>query len=314
MDAAFLRAHGVSKRFSGHVAAERLSFEVRRGEVFALLGPNGAGKTTTVRMLVGIIRPDEGRIEVLAEGATRDRLRPDRTGYLPEDRGLYQEIPILRSLVYFGRLRGLDGRAAGTRACEWLEKMGLLDRKHDRLDALSKGNQQRVQFIAAVLHRPALAILDEPFSGLDPLSQEFFLDLVRDLRNAGTTILLSSHQMDLVERVADRVLLLNHGREILSGSVADLHGRLDARPRLRVTLEHVADADVLRADADVEHIAGDGPDLRVTLRAGARTPQFLARLVTRVPMTAIGTDAPRLHDVFVRAVRDDEARIAGRMS
>jgi len=314
MDAAFLRAHGISTRFSGHVAAERLSFEVRRGEVFALLGPNGAGKTTTVRMLVGIIRPDEGRIEVPADGATFDRLRPDRTGYLPEDRGLYQEIPILRSLVYFGRLRGLDGREAGTRACEWLEKMGLLDRKHDRLDALSKGNQQRVQFIAAVLHRPALAILDEPFSGLDPLSQEFFLDLVRDLRNAGTTILLSSHQMDLVERVADRVLLLNHGREILSGSVADLHGRLDARPRLRVTLEHVADAGVLRADADVEHIAGDGPDLRVTLRAGARTPQFLARLVTRVAMTAIGTDAPRLHDVFIRAVRDDEARIAGRMS
>ena len=114
---------------------------------------------------------------------------------------------------------------ARRRACEWLERMGLLDRRDDRLDALSKGNQQRVQFIAAVLHRPALAILDEPFSGLDPLSQEFFLDLVRDLRNSGTTILLSSHQMDLVERVADRVLLLNHGREILSGSVGDLHGR-----------------------------------------------------------------------------------------
>ena len=314
MDAAFLRARGVSKRFSGHVAAERLSFEVRRGEVFALLGPNGAGKTTTVRMLVGIIRPDEGHIDVPGDGPARGRLEPDRTGYLPEDRGLYQELPILRSLVYFGRLRGLDGREAGTRACEWLEKMGLLDRKHDRLDALSKGNQQRVQFIAAVLHRPALAILDEPFSGLDPLSQEFFLDLVRDLRNAGTTILLSSHQMDLVERVADRVLLLNHGREILSGSVADLHGRLDARPRLRVTLEHVADADVLRADADVEDIACDGPDLRVTLRTGVQTPQFLARLLTRVAMTAIGTDEARLHDVFIRAVRDDEARIAGRMS
>jgi ABC-2 type transport system ATP-binding protein len=201
MDGAFLRAHGVSKRFSGHIAAEPPSFEVRRGEVFALLGPNGAGKTTTVRMLVGIIRPDEGRIEVPADGAAFDRLRADRTGYLPEDRGLYQEIPILRSLVYFGRLRGLDGREAGTRACKWLEKMGLLDRKNDRLDALSKGNQQRVQFIAAVLHRPALAILDEPFSGLDPLSQEFFLDLVRDLRNAGTTILVSSHQMDLVARI-----------------------------------------------------------------------------------------------------------------
>jgi ABC-2 type transport system ATP-binding protein len=314
MDAAFLRAHGVSKRFSGHVAAERLSFEVRRGEVFALLGPNGAGKTTTVRMLVGIIRPDEGRIEVPAEGAAGDRLRPERTGYLPEDRGLYQEVPILRSLVYFGRLRGMDGRDARRRAGAWLEKICRLARKDDRLDALSKGNQQRVQFIAAVLHRPALAILDEPFSGLDPLSQELFLDLVRGLRHAGTTILLSSHQMDLVERVADRVLLLNHGRDILSGSVAELHGRLDARSRLRVTLEHVADADVVRADADVEAVASDGPDLRVTLRAGARTPPFLARLVARVPVTAIGTVAPRLHDVFVHAVREDDARIAAEVS
>ena len=314
MESAFLRAHGVSKNFSGHVAAERLSFEVRRGEVFALLGPNGAGKTTTVRMLIGIIQPDEGHIDIPGEGPARGRLPPDRTGYLPEDRGLYQEIPILRSLVYFGRLRGLDGRDASSRACEWLERMGLLDRKNDRLDALSKGNQQRVQFIAAVLHRPALAILDEPFSGLDPLSQEFFLDLVRDLRNAGTTVLPSSHQMDLVERIADRVLLLNHGREILSGSIGELHGRLDTRPRLRVTLERAPDAELLRADPDVEDIAGDGPDLRVTLRAGAQTPPFLARVVSRVPITAIGTDAPRLHDVFVRAVRDDDARAAGRMA
>jgi len=308
MNAASVRARGVSKRFSGHVAADRVSFEVRDGEIFALLGPNGAGKTTTVRMLIGIIKPDEGRVEVAAAGAALDHLPPGRTGYLPEDRGLYQEIPILRSLVYFGRLRGLDRREAARRACEWLERMGLLDRRYDRLDALSKGNQQRVQFIAAVLHRPALAILDEPFSGLDPLSQEFFLDLVRDLKDSGTTILLSSHQMDLVERVADRVLLLNHGREILSGSVGELRGGLDARPRLRVTLEQAADAAVLRADADVEVLAGDGPELRLTLRTGVQTPQFLARLVTRVPVAAIGTDAPRLHDVFVRAVRDDDAR------
>ena len=126
MDAASVRAQGVSKRFSGHVAAERVSFEVRRGEIFALLGPNGAGKTTTVRMLIGIVRPDEGRIEVPVGGTVLDRLPPERTGYLPEDRGLYQEIPVLRSLVYFGRLRGLDRREGARRAFEWLERMGLL--------------------------------------------------------------------------------------------------------------------------------------------------------------------------------------------
>jgi len=252
MRAAFLRVHGVSRRFSGRIAVERLSFELRQGEVFALLGPNGAGKTTTVRMLIGILSPDEGHIEILGQDAP-GRLDPQQTGYLPEDRGLYQEIPILRSLVYFGRLRGLSRREAEGRAVEWLHRMGLADRKTERLDALSKGNQQRIQFIAAVLHRPALAILDEPFAGLDPLSQEFFLDLVRDLRNAGTTVLLSSHQMDLVERVADRVRLLNHGRDILSGSVGELRARL-------------------------------------------------------------GIETSRLHDVFVRAVRDDDARIAARTS
>ena len=259
---------------------------------------------------MGIVRPDEGRIEVPVGGTGLDRLPPERTGYLPEDRGLYQEIPVLRSLAYFGRLRGLDRREGARRAFEWLERMGLLDRRHDRLDALSKGNQQRVQFIAAVLHRPAPAILDEPFSGLDPLSQEFFLDLVRDLRDSGTTILLSSHHMDLVERVADRVLLLNHGREILCGSVGELRGGLDARPRLHVTLECAADAAALPADADIEDIAGDGPELRLTLRAGVQTPQFLARMVTRAPIAAIGTDAPRLYEVFVRAVREDDARRA----
>jgi len=242
----------VGKSFGDRQAVEDLSFTVRRGEVFALLGPNGAGKTTTVRMLVGVIRPDGGRIVVTLNGRTSDVLPADATGYLPEDRGLYRDIAVLRTLVYFGRLHGLEKNEAKRRALEWLERMQLLDRKDERVDALSKGNQQRVQLIAAIIHRPALAILDEPFTGLDPLSQEFFLGLVSDLREAGTTIILSAHQMDLVERAADRVLLMNTGREILSGAVNELH-------------------------------------------AG-------------VP--SIGTEPSRLHDIFVRAIREDDDRRA----
>ena len=241
----------VGKSFGDRRAVEDLSFTVRRGEVFALLGPNGAGKTTTVRMLVGVIRPDEGRIVVTLDGRTSDILPADTTGYLPEDRGLYRDIGVLRTLVYFGRLHGLEKDEAKRRALEWLERMQLLDRKDERVDALSKGNQQRVQLIAAIIHRPALAILDEPFTGLDPLSQEFFLALVSDLRAAGTTIILSAHQMDLVERAADRVLLMNTGREILSGSVNELHAQLDS---------------------------------------------------------TVGTEPSRLHDIFVRAVREDDER------
>ena len=233
----------ITKRFAHRDAVDRLSFVVHPGEVFALLGPNGAGKTTCVRMLTGIIRPDSGRISVTIGGRITNTLPPADSGYLPEDRGLYREIPVLRTLVFFGRLRGLDRHEAERRATTWLERMGLADRAGERVDALSKGNQQRVQFIAAILHQPPLAILDEPFTGLDPVSQEFFIDLVQELRASGTTILLSAHQMDLVERTADRVLLMNRGREIASAS-----------------------------------------------------------------MGGIRSDATRLHDLFIQAVRDDEAR------
>lgn len=309
-----VRLHAVCKSFAGRPVVDHLSFEVRRGEVFALLGPNGAGKTTTVRMLVGIIRPDEGRLETSLGGNSTSALPPHSTGYLPEDRGLYREIPVLRTLVYFGMLRGLERREARKRAHEWLERMGLLDRKDERLDALSKGNQQRVQLIAAVIHRPALAILDEPFSGLDPLSQEFFLDLVRELKEAGTTILLSAHQMDLVERAADRVLLMNRGREILSGSVGELHARLDDRPRLRLVMETGGDPGMLRADPDVEELAVSGDEIGITLRAGVAVRPFLARAVALAPIRGVATEAPRLHDVFVRAVREDDARAEGRVA
>lgn len=248
---AILEVRSISKAFGARRAVDARSFEVRRGEVFALLGPNGAGKTTTVRMLLGIFRPDVGAVSYRFGSNGAEGYDPARIGYLPEERGLYREKPILETLAYFGVLRGLPRREATVRAAEWLERLGLADRAKEKVDALSKGNQQRVQLAAAVLHRPALAVLDEPFSGLDPVAQDFFLDLVRALRDGGTTILLSAHQMALVERAADRLLLLNGGRAILQGSVEE-----------------------------VRRAFGDG---------GA---------------------AASLHDVFVRAVRDDAGSAA----
>ena len=298
----------ITKRFGGRPVVEDLSFVVRRGEVFALLGPNGAGKTTTVRMLAGIIRPDAGRIAVTIDGQATDALPPAHSCYLPEDRGLYPQIPVLRTLTYFGRLRGLEKQEAETRAIAWLERMGLADRRHERVDALSKGNQQRVQLIAALIHRPALAILDEPFTGLDPVSQEFFLDLVRELKANGTTILLSAHQMDLVERAADRVLLMNRGREILSGSLDELHGRLDARPRIRMELLPGADPGAFLTDPDVEDVIDEGTDMEVILRSDTDVPRFFSRALAAAPVQRISSETARLHDVFVRAVRDDDAK------
>jgi ABC-2 type transport system ATP-binding protein len=303
---------GISKTFAGRRAVHDLSFSVHPGEVFSLLGPNGAGKTTTVRMLIGVIRPDAGRITVANDGMDASSLPPMRTAYLPEDRGLYREIPVLRTLVYFGQLRGLSRDEATKRALHWLERVDLLDRKDDRVDALSKGNQQRVQLIASIIHKPTLAILDEPFTGLDPLSQEFFLSLVRELREGGTTIILCAHQMDLVERVADRVLLMNRGREILSGSVDDLHGRLDARPHIRLTLDDGASAFALRDDPDVDELHEDAGarEAHIRLRNGSSVARYLAHVVASVPVRSVSTEPPRLHDVFIRAVRDDDARQA----
>ena len=227
-----LSVDAVEKEFGVIRAVDRLSFSVRRGEIFAFLGPNGAGKSTTVRMLVGILRPDAGRIRYHLNGETAARLDSSLLGYLPEDRGLYPDVPLVRTLTYMGTIRGMGRLAASRAAMEWLERLDLADRAHDKLDALSKGNQQKVQFIAAVLHRPAFAVLDEPFSGLDPLRQDLFLDILRELRDGGTTVLLSAHQMSLVERVADRVLLMSRGREVLSGTIEDIKSGAQASSRI----------------------------------------------------------------------------------
>lgn len=216
---AVLSVEHVRKQYATVLAVADISLHVARGEIVALLGPNGAGKTTLLRMLVRITRPDSGTIRWDGSEAP---LAPLQLGYLPEDRGLYQDIPIRRTLSYFARLRGVPADEAGRRADEWLERLGLRERAGEKLGALSKGNQQKVQFAAAILHRPRLAILDEPFSGLDPVNQEAFLDIVRELRDAGSTILLSAHQMSLVERVADRVFVMHRGRELLHAPTADL--------------------------------------------------------------------------------------------
>ncbi len=215
----FLAVTRVRKQYATVLAVDDISFNVRRGEIVALLGPNGAGKTTLLRMLVRITHPDSGSIQW--EG-TDAPISPLSLGYLPEDRGLYQEMPIRKTLTYFARLRGVAAPQAAQRADEWLERLGLLDRAGEKLGALSKGNQQKVQFAAAVLHGPRMAILDEPFSGLDPVNQEAFLDIVRELRDAGTTVLLSAHQMSLVERVADRVFVMHRGRELLHAATTEL--------------------------------------------------------------------------------------------
>lgn len=304
MPDAWIRLDGVSKTYATVTALDRVSLEIRRGEIFALLGPNGAGKSTLLRMLAGVIDPDEGSISF--GGAPT--LPPAEAGYLPEERGLYRDIPILRTLVYFAAIRGMDRRAAEPAAQRWLERLGLWDRRDEKLEALSKGNQQKVQFLTAILHAPRFVILDEPFSGLDPLNQELFLDLLAELRAGGMTILLSAHHMQLVERVADRIALLNAGRLITCGTLEDLRASWTAGHRLRFRLAGGSYGGWLDGHEAVEGVElGEGGSCTLLIRRGAPLSDVLAVMTRHAAVEEVHSEAISLHEIYVRAVRRDAA-------
>jgi ABC-2 type transport system ATP-binding protein len=297
-----LSVRTVSKRFQNRNVVDGLSFSVRQGEVFALLGPNGAGKTTTLRMLLGILRPDQGTIELRRAGG--QPFTPARIGYLPEDRGLYRDIPVQRTLVYMGILRGLPRDEATRLAQEWLARVGLQDRAHDKLETLSRGNQQKVQFVSSLLHGPEFAVLDEPFSGLDPINQEFFIDILRELRQRGMTVLLSAHHMELVERLADRVLLMDQGREVLGGTLPEVRRRAKAADRVTVRVSEGADLSRLMNSPMVHRaVPGAAGEFVFFIKQGVSLHTFLHELSVTAELLDIHTQSVSLHDIFVEALR-----------
>ena len=215
-----LKLVNISKQYDGVRAVDQVSFAVQRGDIYGFLGPNGAGKTTTIRMIMGIIQPDSGSIEI--SDNNMDNLGGQIVGYLPEDRGLYQKQKLGEIIVYFGLLRGLEKTAAKAKAAEWLERFGLGDQQKRKVEELSKGNQQKVQFILSLVHDPTLLILDEPFTGLDPLNQLLLKEIIQEKRKAGTTILFSTHQMEQVERLCNNICLINQGRIIVEGALESI--------------------------------------------------------------------------------------------
>src|SRR6476661_3902989 len=217
---ATLKVENVTKRFGEFAAVDELSFNVRAGRVFGFLGPNGAGKTTTIRMIVGITAPDEGSISLFGEPvsyATQNRI-----GYLPEERGLYKKMKVVDQLKYFAELKGVSRSAADKKIDFWLERMGLGEWKKAKTTDLSKGMQQKIQFISTVLHDPDLLILDEPFSSLDPINVEFMIDVLAEFRTNDKTIMFSTHQMETAERLCSDILLINKSKKIVSGSLREI--------------------------------------------------------------------------------------------
>ncbi len=302
MNSPVVEVDAVSKTYTSVRAVDEVSFTVNRGEIFAFLGPNGAGKTTTIRMLIGLMPPDRGTVRYqLREDHTA--ARHEEIGYLPEERGLYPKMPIMRTLVFLAGLRGMSAADAANSASAWLKRLGLGDRQDQKLNTLSKGNQQKVQFISAILHKPQFVVLDEPFTGLDPLNQELFIELIEELRASGMTILLSGHQMALIERLADRVLILHRGRELLSGTMRDIRRKVGAQQKLTCRFETEPSAHEL-ATLGAWARGADG-EIEWTLRDDS-LPSALQHLAARMTPVSLRTEEPSLHSIYLQAIRGAE--------
>jgi ABC-2 type transport system ATP-binding protein len=289
---------GIRKAFAGHVAVKDLSLEVPRGSVFGLLGPNGAGKTTTLRMVMNILGTDAGTIEIL--GAPADHASRDRIGYMPEERGLYPRMVLEEQLVFMAAIKGLASREAKARLGPWLERLGLSDWRKKKTNELSKGMQQKAQFIATVLHEPDVLIMDEPMSGLDPVGMDVMRDVMLDLRRKGTTIVLSSHQMDTVEKLCERVALINRGEKVLDGSVAEVKAR---HGKNTVVLAYDGDGAFLGSLPGVAKLTDFGQYVEVRLLDGTDPQPLLREAVARLRLRRFEIVEPSLHDIFVETVK-----------
>lgn len=293
----------VTKRYKTVTAVDAISLTVKSGEIYALLGPNGAGKSSLVRMLVGLTQPDSGSISISDDVGNAVALKPQHFAYLPEDRGLYQDRTIVDNLSYVASLRGLEKSIYQPRIDQWLAHFDLTDRKNEPMRQLSKGNQQKVQLISTLLHDPDLVILDEPFSGLDPVNQEHVLNVLSDLKAQGKTVLLSAHQMALVERLADKMLLMSHGRALAQGTLQQIRDALQPKRLYRVQCDAVA---AQTAWSDVEEIEQLRPlnsnEVELTIKADADVSGLWPRLSQHCAIESFAVCKPGLHELYLDTI------------
>ncbi|HIH45335.1 MAG TPA: ATP-binding cassette domain-containing protein [Candidatus Methanoperedenaceae archaeon] len=283
---------GVSKAFNGVTVVGDLSFEVHKGEIFGILGPNGAGKTTLLRMLIDILNPDSGKI-------IRNYTNDD-TGYLPEERGLYKKMKVLEMLMYLASLKGADRRRALENAEKHLEMVGLSGYADKKIEELSKGMAQKVQVIAAMVHNPGLLILDEPFSGLDPVNTKLVKDMVMGMKEAGSTVILSTHMMNQAEELCDRLLMINKGKAVLYGSLDEIKSKFERS----VVAEYEGEPGHIKG---LERTVKRGAAFELVLENGADPNPVLAQLVSQVRVKKFEVAYPSLNDIFVRMVENEGA-------
>lgn len=295
----------VEKTYSTVKAVHSLSFKVEPGQIFALLGPNGAGKSSLIRMLVGLTMTDAGEIRIFSNGQQILKIPETSFGYLPEDRGLYPDKTVTENLSYIGKLRGLSKEQIQEQLAIWLPRFDLMDKVKDNLSKLSKGNQQKVQLISCLIHRPQLLILDEPFSGLDPINQEHVLSILNELKQSGTTILLSAHQMALVERLADAMLLLNKGQQVALGSLSEVIAQLSPEKFYQLSFASAVASDAIEACPAVKKVeVKSATQFVVQLHEGASVNQLLQQVMALGELVDFGRIQPSLHDLYLTAVQN----------
>ena len=291
---------GITKRFSGHVAVSGLSLAVARGAVYGLLGPNGAGKTTTIRMIMNITIPDEGTVKLFGD-ELGGRHHSARIGYLPEERGLYRKMKVRDTLIFLAEAKGVTRPVAGRKADEWLDRLGLSEWRLRMVEELSKCMQQKVQFIATMLHEPELLILDEPFSGLDPINQQVLKDTIVHLSRAGATVIFSTHQMDVAERVCDHVCIIARGQKVLDGGLAEVK-RVHGGTHVAVAFDDGSEAAAsILADPGLVAKSDDyGAYAELALKDGVEPQTLLERLVrSGARLRRFERIEPSLHRIFL---------------
>jgi ABC-2 type transport system ATP-binding protein len=292
----------VRKSYDHFIAVDDLSLRIGAGEVYGLLGPNGAGKTSTIRMIIGITLPDTGEIRLFAEPFRREHLA--RVGYLPEERGLYKKMKVLDQLVFLGSIRGLSGAEAARRAKEWCERLELADWMQKKVEELSKGMQQKIQFIATLLHDPEFIIMDEPFSGLDPVNTAKLKDILIELKKAGKTILFSTHRMETVERLCDSICLIDHGKAVLEGNLKQIKARFGKN---NVHIEYDGNGDFLAQETLVQSFNNYGNYVEVRLRPGTDAQELLRMVAARSRVNKFEVVEPSLEQIFIETVGNPDA-------
>lgn len=294
----YLKLENICKAYTGTLAVDDLTLEVPQGVIYGIIGPNGAGKTTTIRMIMNIIAPDSGR--VLLEGTEIDSTFRDRVGYLPEERGLYKKMSLHDVITYMAELKSFSRGQSAPLIDPWLEKMGLLEYKNRKVEELSKGMAQKLQFITTVIHDPDIIILDELFSGLDPVNIELIKSVILELKRNGKTILFSTHVMEQAEKICDYICMISHGRKVLDGKLVDIKSKFGKN-----TIQIVIDGDgsFVASLGGVQSMTEDNNYLEIKMCEGANPHAILKEIVDKVTVRRFELMEPSLYDIFIDTAR-----------